>query len=465
MLLRLTALKRTFRQTRIFNMPTTRSASRGTVSTVAPEAPAPVAAKPRSTKRKASETVVDTEAKSPKKRATKTTKAKVDSAPAPSAVGFEIPPVGDAPELELLPAKLTFSFEEAKTHLIESDSRFAEVFTRQMCKPFEKLDRVEPFKTLTSSILGQQISWIAARSVRHKFIRLYYPELPEKPDEEYWAAAPDADKFPTPHQVALTPIAVLRTAGLSARKAEYVTDLASRFDDGRLSGHKLFEAEDEDLYEMLTAVRGIGRWTVDMFAIFSLRRPNIMPSGDLGVQRGVLRWFLSLHNPSYRIEVSPQKSLEEADSKESTQPVDDDALPAFGPPGSTEGPATPPPRTATLPEASQDGATQPDETSSQMRPPVAPTPSALGLPSLPTFTPSINNALERRGADANDLPAPLPAGLTATEMKARLTGKKKVKGALLTPAEMEALTESWKPYRSLAVYFMWGLAENAKEPK
>ena len=51
------------------------------------------------------------------------------------------------------------------------------------------------------------------------------------------------------------------------------------------------------------------------------------------------------------------------------------------------------------------------------------------------------------------------------DMKARLGGKKKVKGALLTPAEMEALTEGWKPYRSLAVYFMWGLAESVKEPK
>ena len=52
---------------------------------------------------------------------------------------------------------------------------------------------------------------------------------------------------------------MLRTAGLSGRKAEYVQDLAARFEDGRLSGHKLFEADDEELYEMLTAVRGIGR--------------------------------------------------------------------------------------------------------------------------------------------------------------------------------------------------------------
>ena len=219
MILRLTALRRSIRQIHNINMPTTRSASRGAISTVAPEEPA-VAPQPRATKRKASGATVDAEPKAPKKRATKATKSKVESVPAPSTVGFEIPPVGDAQALELLPAKLTFSFDEAKAHLIKSDSRFADVFARQMCKPFEKLDRVEPFKyvgvmpqthirltdsiprrTLTSSIMhvlyvqslqtrahvlysGQQISWLAARSVRHKFIRLYYPELPEKPDDE-----------------------------------------------------------------------------------------------------------------------------------------------------------------------------------------------------------------------------------------------------------------------------------------
>lgn len=151
MLLRLTIVKRTPRQARTWNMPTTRSASRGTLPTVVPEAPALAATKPRSRKRKASETVDETEAKTPKKRANQAVKAKVDSSP--SVVGFEIPPVGDAPALELLPAKLSFSYDEARTHLIQSDSRFAEVFTRQMCKPFEKLDRVEPFKYVCVAIL------------------------------------------------------------------------------------------------------------------------------------------------------------------------------------------------------------------------------------------------------------------------------------------------------------------------
>jgi DNA-3-methyladenine glycosylase II len=67
------------------------------------------------------------------------------------------------------------------------------------------------------------------------------------------------DKFPTPSQVAQTSIPVLRSAGFSARKAEYVQDLATRFADGRLTSKKVFEADDEELYEMLTAVRGIGR--------------------------------------------------------------------------------------------------------------------------------------------------------------------------------------------------------------
>jgi hypothetical protein len=67
--------------------------------------------------------------------------------------------------------------------------------------------------------------------------------------------------FPTAAQVAATPIPKLRTAGLSARKAEYILDLAQRFADGRLSTAKLLAADDEELAEMLTAVRGIGRWT------------------------------------------------------------------------------------------------------------------------------------------------------------------------------------------------------------
>jgi DNA-3-methyladenine glycosylase II len=86
------------------------------------------------------------------------------------------------------------------------------------------------------------------------------------------------------------------------------------------------------------------------------------------------------------------------------------------------------------------------------------TPGALGLPSMPPpLTPSVTQALTR-APDAPP-PPPLPAGLTVSSLRSRLDGKKKIKGAILTPSEMEALTEPWRPYRSIGVYYMWALAE------
>jgi len=76
--------------------------------------------------------------------------------------------------------------------------------------------------------------------------------------------------------------ATLRTAGLSARKADYVQDLSARFADGRLSTQKLLEANDDELAQMLIEVRGIGRWTVDMFAIFFSPSPRYSPRWRLG---------------------------------------------------------------------------------------------------------------------------------------------------------------------------------------
>ena len=81
-------------------------------------------------------------------------------------------------------------------------------------------------------------------------------------------------------------IPVLRTAGLSQRKAEYIKGLAEKFASGELSAKMLIEASDEDVLEKLIAVRGLGRWSVEMFACFGLKRMDIFSTGDLGVQRG-----------------------------------------------------------------------------------------------------------------------------------------------------------------------------------
>ena len=85
-------------------------------------------------------------------------------------------------------------------------------------------------------ILGQQVSWLAARAITHRFIRLFFPEISEK----YTPNQP-VTVFPTPAQVIEMPFASLRSAGLSGRKAEYILDLSARFADGRLSAEKLVQ--------------------------------------------------------------------------------------------------------------------------------------------------------------------------------------------------------------------------------
>ncbi|KAG8893372.1 hypothetical protein FRC01_013630, partial [Tulasnella sp. 417] len=101
-----------------------------------------------------------------------------DSTPTPSAVPVNSEP---APKADVIPATLSFDWAEAKAHLINADSRFEKLFSKLKCRPYQELDAVEPFQTLASSILGQQISWKAARSIKHKFIRLFDPSLPETP--------------------------------------------------------------------------------------------------------------------------------------------------------------------------------------------------------------------------------------------------------------------------------------------
>jgi DNA-3-methyladenine glycosylase II len=111
---------------------------------------------------------------------------------------------------------------------------------------------VDPFAKLTSGIMGQQVSGAAAASIRKKFIALF----------------PDTDPaFPPPAQVIQKHITTLRTAGLSQRKAEYISGLAEKFVNGELSAEMLVRASDEELIEKLVAVRGLGRWSVGMFGV------------------------------------------------------------------------------------------------------------------------------------------------------------------------------------------------------
>jgi DNA-3-methyladenine glycosylase II len=176
-----------------------------------------------------------------------------------------------------------------------------------------------------------------------------------------------------------------------------------------------------------------------MFSIFSMRRPNILPVGecgevcvsystfihvvplaDLGVQRGVLRWFLSLHSPTYKVNVSPNKvkspeeKKTEAKAKKGKAKADEDALPVFGettgqPDDAVDDVSSVPPGPVSASPLNGSGNTEETELASMPAP----------------FTPSINKTLNTVKKGFN--PPPLPDGLNAAILKSRLDPKKKVK--------------------------------------
>ncbi len=123
--------------------------------------------------------------------------------------------------------------------------------------------------------MAQQVSGAAAKSIKNKFIALFNEDNPS------------LSNFPTPAQVAAAEISRLRLAGLSQRKAEYIHGLAKKFTGRELSTNMLLRASDEEVMEKLIAVRGLGRWSVEMFACFGLKRMDVFSTGDLGVQRGM----------------------------------------------------------------------------------------------------------------------------------------------------------------------------------
>lgn len=88
-----------------------------------------------------------------------------------------------------------------------------------------------------------------------------------------------------------TPIVKLRKAGLSGQKATYIKDLSKKFLDGTINPKLFREMTDEAIREHVIAVKGIGRWTADMFLMFTLHRPDVLPTGDLGIQKGMQKLF------------------------------------------------------------------------------------------------------------------------------------------------------------------------------
>jgi DNA-3-methyladenine glycosylase II len=162
-------------------------------------------------------------------------------------------------------------WEDACNHLVEKDRVMKRLIPQFPGTCLQT--RGDAFATLARSIVGQQISVKAAQTVWDRFAL-----LPKKI---------------TPTNVLKLKVDDMRAAGLSARKIEYLVDLALHFDNGALHIKTWETMSDEDIITELVAIRGIGRWTAEMFLIFHLMRPNVLPLDDVGLINGISQNYFS----------------------------------------------------------------------------------------------------------------------------------------------------------------------------
>ena len=132
---------------------------------------------------------------------------------------------------------------------------------------------LEPYGALVRSIVGQQLSTKAARMIYDRLTVLF------------------DGRTPTPAELLAADPEEVRGAGLSRPKVSYLRSLAEHVESGELELARLTELSDEEVSKQLTAVKGLGQWTADMFLIFHLRRPDVLPVGDLGIRRAVERAY------------------------------------------------------------------------------------------------------------------------------------------------------------------------------
>jgi DNA-3-methyladenine glycosylase II len=137
----------------------------------------------------------------------------------------------------------------------------------------------EPFTALVHAIISQQLSSRAAATIAGRFDALF-------------------EGRPTPRRVARVPDPQLRAVGLSGQKLRYIRDLCARVGDGSLPLDRIETLPDAAVIEALTQVKGIGRWTAEMFLMFRLHRPDVLPVDDLGIVKAVQRAYRLRQAPS-----------------------------------------------------------------------------------------------------------------------------------------------------------------------
>ncbi|WMW82309.1 DNA-3-methyladenine glycosylase 2 family protein [Undibacterium cyanobacteriorum] len=171
-------------------------------------------------------------------------------------------------------------WEEAKSELMKRDR-----ILRRLIPQFGDLyllGRDDPFTTLTRSIIAQQISSASAAALWDKYLTVF----PKS----------------TPTEVLKVGQEGMAKCGVSKRKSDYILDLARHFQDGKVHVDKWTEMSDEEVIAELVQIRGISRWTAEMFLIFNLLRPNILPLDDPGLVSGISKNYFS-GEPVSRIDI------------------------------------------------------------------------------------------------------------------------------------------------------------------
>lgn len=163
-------------------------------------------------------------------------------------------------------------YARARRLLARRDPVMAELIRQQGTCGLAGAQHAEPFIALAHAIISQQLSSKAAATIARRF------------DMRFGGRA-------APRRVAQATDAELRAVGLSGQKVRYLRDLCARVEDGSLPLDRIEKLPDEAVVEALTQVKGIGRWTAEMFLMFRLHRPDVLPVGDLGIVKAVQRAY------------------------------------------------------------------------------------------------------------------------------------------------------------------------------
>ncbi len=162
------------------------------------------------------------------------------------------------------------NFSQAQQHLSHADPVLAEIISRH--GPCTLQPQRQYFVALAEAILSQQLSVKAAATIFKRFKEKLNGQV-------------------TPEKILQLRLPQFRAVGISRQKTSYLRDLAENWQGGRLAPRRFMKMNDEEVIAALTQVKGIGQWTAEMFLIFSLLRPDVLPVGDLGFRNAVQRAY------------------------------------------------------------------------------------------------------------------------------------------------------------------------------